>query len=314
MDNTTYTAGIDIGGTGTKLGLVNSNGNIVAQSSLRTDAFASPEDFVTAVWNETKRIAEGKPISGLGIGAPNGNYYNGCIENAPNLPWKGRIELSRLFSEQSGLNAIVTNDANAAALGEMMFGGAKGLEHFIYITLGTGVGSGIVSGGEMIYGHDGMAGELGHSITIPHGRLCGCGRHGCLEMYASVRGIVITMKELLGENPGVSMLETQEHLQSKHIYEAAVAGDKLALKAFDITANILAMALANAVAFSSPSHIFIFGGLANSGNILMLPLKQYFEEHLLNVYKNKVKIERSQLPHSDAAILGAAALALNEKR
>lgn len=308
----TYIAGIDIGGTGTKIGLVDEKGNIVSQATMPTNCATTAKEFIETVWNKTVGLAGNLTISGIGIGAPNGNYYNGCIENAPNLPWRGRIELSRMFSEVSGLRAIVTNDANAAAMGEMKFGGAKGLDHFIYITLGTGVGSGIVSGGKMIYGHDGMAGELGHTIVVPGGRSCGCGRRGCLEMYASVRGIVFTMNELMQANPGVSALETTENLQSKHIYQAAVNGDKLALQAFDITASVLGIALANAVAFSSPSHIFIFGGLANSGDILMQPLRRYFEENLLNVYQNKVCIEPSLLPDSDAAILGAVALALDE--
>ncbi|NLA24403.1 MAG: ROK family protein [Bacteroidales bacterium] len=307
-----YVLGVDIGGTGTKIGLVNSKGEIISQTSIKTKSYPTIENFVDDVFAKADILAEGRKISGIGIGAPNGNYYNGCIENAPNLPWRGKIELAKLFEDKRGVKTLVTNDANAAAIGEMIFGAAKGIEHFIYITLGTGVGSGIVSGGEMIYGHDGMAGELGHAISVQNGRQCGCGRKGCLEMYASIRGIVITMQELIAENPHASKLENIENFNSKQIYEAAINGDKLALKAFDKTAEILGLALANAVAFSSPSHIFIFGGLANSGEILLKPLRKYFEENLLNVYQNKVKIELSALPDSDAAILGSAALILNE--
>ncbi|HOY37823.1 MAG TPA: ROK family protein [Bacteroidales bacterium] len=311
MNDKNLIAGIDIGGTGTKIGIVDFDGKIIAQALIDTREFSTMELFVSACIKKISSLSNLHRLAGIGIGAPNGNYYSGCVENAPNLPWRGKLELAGEFTKQSGLKAILTNDANAAALGEMMFGGAKGIGHFFYITLGTGVGSGIVADGKLIYGHDGMAGELGHTIAVKGGRMCGCGRKGCLEMYASVRGLVLTARELISQYPGQSALESKIDFSAKDISDAAKNGDAIALKTFDITAEILAISLANASAVTSPSHIFIFGGLAKSGELLMVPLKKYYEQSLLNVYQNKVCLSVSELPDSDAAILGAAALIRN---
>lgn len=304
-------AGIDIGGTGTKIGIVDFDGRIIAQTLVDTREFSTMVSFVSACTEQLHKITEFDRLEGIGIGAPNGNYYNGFVENAPNLPWRGKLDLAGEFTKQSGLKSILTNDANAAALGEMIFGGAIGIDHFIYITLGTGVGSGIVADGKLIYGHDGMAGELGHTIAVKGGRMCGCGRKGCLEMYASVRGLVLTAQELISQYPGQSALELKPDFTAKNVSEAAISGDPIALKTFDITAEILGISLANATAVTSPSHIFIFGGLAKSGELLIKPLKKYYEQNLLNIYQNKVCISVSELPDSDAAILGAAALIRN---
>jgi glucokinase len=308
------TVGIDIGGTGTKIGVVDVDAKILAQGKIKTPDYPDVDDFVKALAKEVKenldQVKDPYKLKGIGIGAPNGNFYKGTIESAPNLPWKGFIPLVEKIKTHFNEPIVMTNDANAAAMGEMIYGKAKGLKDFIVITLGTGLGSGIVVDGKVLYGHDGFAGELGHTIYDPEGRLCGCGKKGCLETYASAPGIVLTVGELLAKSTVKSKLrEIPLHkMESKDIYEAAVSGDRLALEAFNYTARILGLKLADAIAFSSPQTIFLFGGLAESGDLILKPTKKYMEEYLLEVFRNKVNLEISGLKGSDAAILGAAAL------
>jgi len=250
-------------------------------------------------------------MRGIGMGAPNGNYYSGTIEYAPNLPWKGIIPLAKLVTDKFQLPVKLTNDANAAAIGEMMYGAAKGMKDFIMITLGTGVGSGIVANGQLIYGHDGFAGELGHTIVIPDGRMHeGTGKKGSLESYASATGVRLTALEVLENSQEDSLLRSADKstLDSKVVYDAAIKGDKLALEIFEFTGKILGLALANAVMFSSPEAIILFGGLTKSGDLILKPTRMHMEENLIQVFQNKVKILVSHLKESDAAILGASAL------
>ncbi|GBL34915.1 glucokinase [Filimonas sp.] len=309
-----YSIGIDIGGTNSVMGIVDKKGVILFEASVPTKAFPDINDFIAAAFMklspEVKRLGI-KNFKGIGIGAPNGNYYNGSIEFAPNLIWKGIIPLANLFTEKFNLESFVTNDANAAAIGEMMYGAAKGMNDFIMVTLGTGVGSGFVANGKMIYGHDGFAGELGHTIAVRDGRACGCGRKGCLETYTSATGIVRTAHEFLKTQTEGSLLREKENLSSKDIYEAALQGDPLALAIFDYTGKILGQSLADAVAITSPEAIILFGGLAQAGPYIFQPTRKYMEENLLIIYKNKIKLLPSELKESDVAILGAAALVWN---
>ena len=308
------TAGIDIGGTGTKIGLVDEDGNILFENKVKTQEFPDIEEFVSAlIWKIKESVDKSGSeykLKGIGIGAPNGNFYKGTIEFAPNLPWKGTIPLVEKMKHYFNLPIVMTNDANAAAMGEMIYGKAKGLKDFIVITLGTGLGSGLVVDGKVVYGHDGFAGELGHTIYDPNGRLCGCGRKGCLETYASATGIVLTVGELILRSTVQSTLREipANKLTSKDIFEAALTGDKLALEAFNFTARILGLKLADSVAHTSPEAIFLFGGLAEAGDYILKPTKKYMEEFMLEVFKNKVKLEISGLMGKNAAILGAAAL------
>ena len=309
-----YSIGIDIGGTNSVMGIVDKMGHILFETSISTQSYPAISDFIDAVWSnlspEIDRFGKAG-FKGIGIGAPNGNYYNGSIEFAPNLIWKGIIPLAKLFQEKTGLESFVTNDANAAAIGEMMYGAAKGMNDFIMVTLGTGVGSGFVANGKLIYGHDGFAGELGHTIAVRDGRLCGCGRHGCLETYTSATGIVRTAVDFLANTSVDSLLRGIEKLDAKSIYEAAVQGDSLALEIFDYTGKILGQSLSDAVAITSPEAIILFGGLAQAGPFIFEPTKKYMEENLLIIYKNKIKLLPSELKESDVAILGAAALVWN---
>ena len=254
-------------------------------------------------------------IKGMGVGAPNGNYYNGTIEYAPNLPWKGIIPLAAKFEESLGIPTALTNDANAAAIGEMTYGAARGLRDFIMITLGTGVGSGIVINGQLVYGHDGFAGELGHVIAERDGRVCGCGRKGCLEAYCSATGVARTAREFLVARSEPSLLRNipAENIQSKDVYDAAVKGDKLAKDIFDYTGMILGRAFADFIAFSSPEAIILFGGLAKSGDYIMEPIKKALDENVLPIFKGKTKLLMSQLKDADAAVLGASALGWEAK-
>ncbi len=302
-------AGIDIGGTNTTFGLVDSKGTIIYKETIVTEHYTLPENLVAVVVEHIQKsitgYADKYELAGVGIGAPNGNYFNGCIVFAPNLKWKGIVPIAKMFEDKLKVKAVLTNDANAAAMGEMIFGGAKGMKDFIFITLGTGLGSGIFVNGEMVYGHDGFAGELGHVIMFSDGRQCGCGRKGCLETYCSATGIITTYKL----NTQYSGLKT---ITSKYIYEKALAGDVDALDAFNYTGDILGLALANSVAYTSPEAIFLFGGLALSGDFIFKPTIESFEKNLLNIYKNKIKILPSELKENDAAILGAASLIWNE--
>jgi glucokinase len=312
--------GIDIGGTGTKFGIVDRNGNVLFSGSLSTRGHGPVENYIDELFNQLSALIEkaGGPgrMRGIGVGAPNGNYYSGTVEYAPNLPWKGIIPLAKLIQNRFQLPAVLTNDANAAAIGEMMYGAAKGMKDFIMITLGTGVGSGIVANGKLIYGHDGFAGELGHTIIIPEGRLHeGTGKKGSLESYASATGVMLTALEKLQSHDEPSLLRgvPKEKLDSRTVYDAAIQGDQLAKEIFDFTGNILGLALANFVMFSSPEAIILFGGLTKAGDLILKPTREAMEHNLIQVFQNKVKILISHLKESDAAILGASALVWDMK-
>ncbi len=313
--------GIDIGGTNTKFGIVDRRGNILCQDRMSTKAHEEVTMFLAELHQRLTKLIEQvggiENIKGIGVGAPNGNYYTGNIEYAPNLRWKGIIPLAQMLEELFGLPTVLTNDANAAALGEMTYGTARGMKDFITITLGTGVGSGIVANGQLIYGHDGFAGELGHVIVIPGGRLHhGTGAHGSLEAYASATGVTNTALELLEARPDEQSLlrnHTAEEIDSKMIYEAAIKGDKLAIEIYEYTGKVLGEALANFVMFSSPEAIVLFGGLTQAGDLIMRPVREHMEKNLLPIFQNKVKLLFSELKESDAAILGASAMAWEMK-
>ena len=311
-----YALGMDIGGTNTVFGVVDRDGEVICSDSVKTRNYPVLDDYIAAVAEKMNALIEsvgGKDlINGIGIGAPNGNFYRGSIEYAANLPWKGIvIPLADMFKERLGIPVTVTNDANAAAIGEMTYGVAKGMKHFIMITLGTGVGSGIIIDGKLLYGHDGCAGELGHVIVVPDGRECGCGRKGCLETYCSATGIVRTAHELMAKSDKPSLLRNidADALESKDIYDAAVKGDELAIEIFNITGEILGKALANNVAFSNPEAIVLFGGLAKAGDFITKPTFKAMQDNMLNIFKDKTKLLLSTLKDADAAILGASALA-----
>lgn len=311
MPNKKVAIGVDIGGTNTVFGLVDEQGNCLVQDSIKTTDYPLIDGFVAHVSNcvkELMSVHSDAEVIGMGIGAPNGNYNTGSIDFAPNLKWDGVIPLVDLFSAHFDCPITLTNDANAAAIGERIYGAAKGIDDFVMVTLGTGLGSGFVVNGNLVYGHDGFAGELGHTIVEKNGRDCGCGRKGCLETYASASGIVRTAKEFL-ENSNESRLGDLKEITSKSIAEAALKGDQLALDIFDYTAEKLGFSLANTVALTSPKLIVLFGGLAQAGDLIIKPTKKYMEEYLLNIYQNKIEILPSKLKASDAAILGASALA-----
>jgi glucokinase len=307
--------GIDIGGTGTKFGIVDRLGNLLFSSDMPTRGHNEIEGFIDELHKNLSPLIEraggiGR-IKGIGMGAPNGNYYTGTIEYAPNLPWKGILPFAKMMEAKFRLPVVLTNDANAAALGEMMYGAAQDMKDFITITLGTGVGSGIVANGKLIYGHDGFAGELGHTIIIPGGRIHeGTGKKGSLESYASATGVRLTALELMETSSTPSSLREIPHdqLDSKKVYEAAREGDELAKEIFEFTGRILGLALANFVMFSSPEAIVLFGGLTKAGELLLRPTREHMEDNLIQVFQNKVKILVSHLKESDAAILGASAL------
>ena len=307
--------GIDIGGTGTKFGIVDRNANILFSGETSTKKHSNIDGFIDDLYDNLYPLIQkaGGPgrMKGIGCGAPNGNYYTGMIEYAPNLPWKGVIPLAKMIETKFNLPVVLTNDANAAALGEMMYGAAQGMKDFIMITLGTGVGSGIVANGKLIYGHDGFAGELGHTITIPNGRYHqGTGKYGSLESYASATGVRLTTLELLSKSTEPSTLRNipAEEIDSLKVYEAAIKSDKLAKEIFEYTGKILGLALANFVMFSSPEAIILFGGLTKAGDLILKPTRESMEENLIQVFQNKVKILVSHLKEADAAILGASAL------
>ena len=312
--------GIDIGGTGTKFGIVDRDGNVLFSSGISTKKHDTVESFITelhsALYELIEKAGGAGRIKGIGVGAPNGNYYTGTIEYAPNLPWKGIIPLAKMIEDKFQLPVSLTNDANAAAIGEMTYGAAKGMRDFIMITLGTGVGSGIVANGELIYGHDGFAGELGHTIIIPDGRMhAGTGKRGSLESYASATGVRYTALEFLEKSKEKSLLRKipAAEMDSKKVYEAAIAGDKLAKEVYAFTGRILGIAMANAVMFSSPEAIVLFGGLTKAGDLILKPTREHMEDNLIQIFQNKVKILISHLRESDAAILGASALAWDIK-
>lgn len=318
MDEKNFVVGVDVGGQTTKLGVVDARGEVLAQSVIRTDTYGDDaEAYIAALAEAIKQVVAeaGKKgeIRGVGVGAPNGNYYTGAIAFAPNLEWaaKGSVEFSKLLSKKlNGIPVSLTNDANAAAVGEMTYGVARGMKNFIMITLGTGVGSGIVINGQVVYGHDGFAGELGHTCVVRNnGRTCGCGKQGCLEAYCSAIGVAKTAREWLESGNEPSLLRECDSITSKDVFEAAKEGDALALRVFEYTGTLLGRQFADFVAFSAPEAIVLFGGLARAKEFLYEPILNAMNENLLAIWKGKVKILFSQLKESDAAILGASALA-----
>lgn len=313
--------GIDVGGTNTKYGVVNHRGEILQKGHLKTEGYSTIQQFVLSLHKTLKPMIasfeKGFTIKGIGVGAPNGNYYTGTIEYAPNLHWKGIIPLAKLISEKFGLPCSLTNDANAAAVGEMMYGAARGMTNFIMMTLGTGVGSGIIANGQLIYGHDGFAGELGHTTIRPGGRKhWATGLHGSLEAYCSATGIVITAKEMLAETNEDTLMRkySLDKIDSKVVFECAMKGDKMAQEVYRFTGQILGESLANFIMFSSPEAIVLFGGVIKAGDLILKPTKDHMEKNLLPIFQNKVKLIFSELKEADAAILGASALVWETKQ
>jgi glucokinase len=316
MDQKELVLGIDIGGTNTTFGYIDRAGTCFAEDTMPTRAeepheafFPRLQECAEALW----KPLSGHRLAGVGVGAPNGNYYRGTIENPPNIPW-GFVDVRSEMAKHWSVPIAVTNDANAAAFGELLFGAGKNLRDFIVITLGTGLGSGIVVNGELVHGHSGFAGEIGHTIAEPGGRLCGCGLRGCLETYASATGLLLTAKELLEGGPGPSRLRDlpRQELSARSVYEAALTDDPIALEAFDRTGTILGRKLAESVAHTSPEAIFLFGGLTSAGELLFRPTRKALEENLFHVFRGTVKLLPSSVPQGQAAILGAGALIWRE--
>ncbi|MDH6308793.1 glucokinase [Dysgonomonas sp. PFB1-18] len=309
-----YAIGIDIGGTNSVFGVVDKRGHIINQGSIKTGSYREINDYVNhlsaGVQEIIDQVGGTGNIKGIGVGAPNGNFFTGCIEFAPNLPWKGVIPLAQMLTDKLNIPVALTNDANAAAIGEMTYGAARGMKDFIVITLGTGVGSGIVVNGQLVYGHDGFAGELGHTTAIRDGRMCGCGKKGCLETYSSATGVARTAREYLENKKDPSLLRELDpaEITSKDVYDAAIKGDKLAKEIFEFTGQVLGESFADFVAFSSPEAIILFGGLIKSGKFIFDPVRKHMEESMLPIYRNKIKLLMSELKESDAAVLGASAL------
>jgi len=312
-----YVIGMDMGGTNTVFGVVDTRGNVISKSAIKTSTH--PEDvnlYIDDIYAELMKLIESAggidKFKGIGIGAPNGNYYTGNIEFAPNLPWKGVIPFAKLMADKFEIPAALTNDANAAAVGEMTYGAAHGMKNFIMITLGTGVGSGIIIDGKVVYGHDGFAGELGHvNVMRNNGRLCGCGRTGCLEAYASATGVARSAREILETSTKTSLLRNipSEDITSKDVFDAAMQGDEVAKEIFNFTGKILGEAFSDFIAFSAPEAIILFGGLSKAGDLILNPIKENMEKNLLPIWKGKVKVLFSELKEADAAVLGASALA-----
>lgn len=303
--------GIDIGGTNTSFGIVNKEGKILNKGRLSTTGHTTLESFIGAIKSTLDpwmAALDKQSFAGIGVGAPNANFYTGEIREAVNLPWKGTIPLAGLLEDAFQLKTTVTNDAKAAALGEMHYGAAKGMKDFVVITLGTGLGSGFVTNGQLIYGHDGFAGELGHVTAVRGGRLCNCGKHGCLERYVSATGIVCTAQEWLQQKDQPTSLRQVQPLTAKAIHQAAENGDAMACALFEASGQVLGEVLAEVVAITSPQAIIFFGGLAAAGDYLLKPAKEHMEQNLLHIFRNKVAFLRSALPAADAAILGASAL------
>ena len=311
-----YVIGIDLGGTNTVFGIVNQRGDVIADDSLPTRQYPTPELLVEACSAAIRTLAERVggigQIKGIGLGAPNGNYYQGTVENPPNLPWEGIIPLAQMFRDTLGIPTAITNDANAAAMGEMTYGVARGMKNFIVITLGTGLGSGIVINGQMVYGHDGFAGELGH-VRFVHdgtGRSCGCGRTGCLEAYCSATGVARTAKEIVTTTDRPTLLRDidPDKITALDVSIAASKGDAVAKEIFDFTGHMLGEACADFAAFSSPEAFIFFGGLTKAGDLLMKPIVEGYEQHALNILRNKPKFLVSALMGNNAAVLGASAM------
>jgi len=311
-----YVIGMDMGGTNTVFGIVDARGTVISKSAIKTGTHTDVNLYINDIHTELSKLIEAAggidKIKGIGVGAPNGNYYTGNIEFAPNLPWKGIVPFANLMADKFGIPAALTNDANAAAVGEMTYGAARGMKNFIMITLGTGVGSGIVIDGKVVYGHDGFAGELGHVTAIRNnGRLCGCGKSGCLETYASATGVARSAREILESSKKDSLLRNIpiDGITSKDVFDAAMEGDEVAKEIFNFTGKILGECLADFVAFSAPEAIVLFGGLTKSGNLILDPIKEHMEKNLLPIWRGKVKVLFSELKEADAAVLGASALA-----
>jgi glucokinase len=310
------TIGIDIGGTNTKFGVVDKDGNVLFHSSIPTQEKEYFHDYIKGLCQEIQKgidaLEEKVQVLGMGIGAPNANYYKGTIEEAPNLKWKGILPLAKLMREAFGVPVIVTNDANAAAVGEMVYGGAKHMKDFVVVTLGTGLGGGIVCNGELVNGHTGFAGELGHmTVNYTNGRHCGCGKRGCLETYVSATGIRRTVYKLLADHMEASEMRkiSFEALNTEMITEAALRGDIIAREAFEYTGRILGTKLAETVVHTNPEAIFLFGGLSQAGDLIFEPTRHHLEKHLMPIYQGKVKLLKSQLQNQSAPILGASSLA-----
>ncbi|MFN0275175.1 MAG: ROK family protein [Chitinophagales bacterium] len=307
--------GIDIGGTGIKFGIVDRDGNILAADKVKTMGYPDPDMLAPDLhkWAKEKTENQHTVLRGVGIGSPNGNYFTGTVDYPPNLPWKGVTPLEDYFKKEFLLPVALTNDAKAASLGEMYFGAAKGCINYLFITLGTGLGSGIIVNGNLVYGHDSMAGEVGHVIVVRNGRECPCGRQGCLEQYVSAPGLVKTYYELL-RNKNLDKFRTSigNMIDSSEVYNKALAGDEIAKEAFIKTGEMLGFALANSVCYTRPEKIFLFGGLAQSGDLIFKPTKESFEKYLMPIYKNKIDILPSGLKESEAAILGSASLIWKE--
>lgn len=309
-----YSIGVDMGGTNTDLGLVTENGNIVQRRNIPTNAYTEFEPYIKEMMRvvdemlEAQRVLDGQAVQleGIGVGAPNGNFYTGCVDNAPNLTMKGVLDFGKEIHKWKDVPVVLSNDANAAAYGEYVYGGARGMKHFIMFTLGTGVGSGIVIDGRLVHGSTGAAGELGHAILYQHGRKCTCGREGCLETYTSARGIVQTYKELKAESG--EWKDENGEVTSKMIGELAHQGDPIALKTWATVGDQLGLAMANAVTFSAPEAIFLMGGPAQVGEPLLKPLREAFDKYLLNIFQGSCSIRMSELKANEVAILGAAAL------
>lgn len=311
-----YVIGMDMGGTNTVFGVVDARGTVISKSAIKTGTHTDVNIYIQDLYDEMIKLIDAaggvEKFKGIGVGAPNGNYYTGNIEFAPNLPWKGVIPFAKLMAEKFGIPAALTNDANAAAIGEMTYGVARGMKNFIMITLGTGVGSGIVIDGKLVYGHDGFAGELGHTTAIrENGRLCGCGKKGCLETYCSATGVARSAREILASSTQESLLRNipVDSITSKDVFEAAMEGDEIAKDIFAFTGKILGQSLADFVAFSAPEAIVLFGGLSKAGDLIMNPIRQSMEDELLPLWKGKIKLFFSELKEADAAVLGASALA-----
>ena len=311
-----YVIGMDMGGTNTVFGVVDARGTVISKSAIKTGTHTDVNLYIQDLYDEMIKLIDAaggvEKFKGIGMGAPNGNYYTGNIEFAPNLPWNGVIPFAKLMAEIFGILAALTNDANAAAIGEMTYGVARGMKNFIMITLGTGVGSGIVIDGKLVYGHDGFAGELGHTTAIrENGRLCGCGKKGCLETYCSATGVARSAREILASSTQESLLRNipVDSITSKDVFEAAMEGDEIAKDIFAFTGKILGQSLADFVAFSAPEAIVLFGGLSKAGDLIMNPIRENMEDNLLPLWKGKIKLFFSELKEADAAVLGASALA-----
>ena len=314
-----YVLGLDMGGTNSVLGVVDARGHVLGRTSIKTQAYRDINDYVNALYEEAEKIIEPlggmEMVRGIGAGVPNGNFYTGYIQEAMNLPWQ-TVPFAQLVSERFGLPCRITNDANAAAMGEMTYGAAKGMKNFIMITLGTGVGSGVVIDGNVVYGHDGFAGELGHTTAVrgENARPCNCGKMGCLEAYASATGVARTAKEILTSTTKETILRQLDidNITSKDVYDAAEQGDEVAKEIFDFTGTILGQQLADFIAFSAPEAIVLFGGLTKSGDWIKRPIEEAMNKNVLPLWKNKVKVLFSDLKEADAAVLGASALAWSE--